>query len=676
MYKSKTSKIKYKTKLSILILIMLFSFSLFSGCGKDDNSNTDRESSDVSDSSSDDDTLDSGKDVTTETATEASSEKATEAVSNKTPGKGALVDENPDAASSGDANADSTPKAVNPRSSILISIDPGHQGPNVDMSDMEPNGPGSSEMKMKATGGTSGRFTGVPEYQLNLDISLKLRDKLKEMGYQTMMTREDNDTAISNSERACLANDAGADISIRIHANGADDSSVNGALGMVCSPYNPYCSYIYDDSYRLADCVLSEYINETGLANQGIVTTDTMTGINWSTIPVMILEMGYMTNEYDDTNMQDSAFQERMVTGIVNGIERYFELPEYNPEDYVDDAGKGSKSDGSNNDGSNNGSVELSEDSVRLRSEATDWLNNVRNEGSLCSAYMKNLKTGEVIDLTESSQKAASIIKLFVAGAVYQHYNELLNYGNSSDDIEYLVKIMISVSDNDACNSLVRMLGDGDAEEGMYIVNSYIASLGYTRTSMGRLMLDFDSAGENYIYAAEVGDYLELLYNNSSENTSDNSNSSKNVSASTGSTSKGASSDNSSTDSNPSTQKPGKGAATGDSSDKGAAGSNSSNNDSSDNGFGSTKRYVEGADKIVSYMKMQEYTEKIPSVLPSDVVVANKTGDLVDTDNDCAIVYGPDAHYIICVFADELTNTATSSETIKQISSLTYDCWN
>ncbi|MCR5103145.1 MAG: N-acetylmuramoyl-L-alanine amidase [Eubacterium sp.] len=658
MYKSKMRKPKYKIKLSILFLIMLFSFSLFSGCGKADNSDDDRESSDVSDASSEDEISDSWEEVTTEDT----SEETTEDTSNKTPGKGALVDENPDAASSGDANAGNTPKAVNPRSSILISIDPGHQGPNVDMSDMEPNGPGSSEMKMKATGGTSGRFTGVPEYQLNLDISLKLRDKLKEMGYQTMMTREDNDTAISNSERACLANDAGADISIRIHANGADDSSVNGALGMVCSPYNPYCSYIYDDSYRLADCVLSEYINETGLANQGIVTTDTMTGINWSTIPVMILEMGYMTNEYDDTNMQDSEFQERMVTGIVNGIERYFELPEYNPDDYSNDSGKGTKSDGSNNSSDNNssnnaGSVELSSDSVKLRSEATDWLNNVRNEGSLCSAYMKNLKTGEVIDLTESSQKAASIIKLFVAGAVYQHYNELLNYGNSSDDIEYLVKIMISVSDNDACNSLVRMLGNGDAEEGMYIVNSYIASLGYTRTSMGRLMLDFDSAGENYIYAAEVGDYLELLYNSSSGRTSANSDSSNNTSSS---------------------NKPGKGAATGNSSDKGATGSNSSNNEStaSYNGFGSTKRYVEGADKIISYMKMQEYTEKIPSVLPSDVVVANKTGDLVDTDNDCAIVYGPDAHYIICVFADELTNTATSSETIKQISSLTYDCWN
>ena len=647
MYKSKMKKPKYKIKLSILFLIMLFSFSLFSGCGKVDNS--------------DDETSDSWEEVTTEDTSEETTEETTEDTSNKTPGKGALVDENPDDASSGDAKTDSTPKAVNPRSSILISIDPGHQGPNVDMSDMEPNGPGSSEMKMKATGGTSGRFTGVPEYQLNLDISLKLRDKLKEMGYQTMMTREDNDTAISNSERACLANDAGADISIRIHANGADDSSVNGALGMVCSPYNPYCSYIYDDSYRLADCVLSEYINETGLANQGIVTTDTMTGINWSTIPVMILEMGYMTNEYDDTNMQDSEFQERMVTGIVNGIERYFELPEYNPDDYSNDSGKGTKSDGSNNSSDNNSSnnadsVELSADSERLRSEATDWLNNVRNEGSLCSAYMKNLKTGEVIDLTESSQKAASIIKLFVAGAVYQHYNELLNYGNSSDDIEYLVKIMISVSDNDACNSLVRMLGDGNAEEGMYIVNSYIASLGYTRTSMGRLMLDFDSAGENYIYAAEVGDYLELLYNSSSGRTSANSDSSNNTSSS---------------------NKPGKGAATGNSSDKGATGSISSNNESatSDNGFGSTNRYIEGADKIVSYMKMQEYTEKIPSVLPSDVVVANKTGDLVDTDNDCAIVYGPDAHYIICVFADELTNTATSSETIKQISSLTYDCW-
>ena len=47
-----------------------------------------------------------------------------------------------------------------------------------------------------------------------------LRDRLTEQGYDVILTRENNETAISNAERACLANDAGAEFSLRIHANG------------------------------------------------------------------------------------------------------------------------------------------------------------------------------------------------------------------------------------------------------------------------------------------------------------------------------------------------------------------------------------------------------------------------------------------------------------------------
>ena len=83
----------------------------------------------------------------------------------------------------------------------IIGIDPGHQGPNVDMSAQEPLGPGSSETKAKATSGTQGSFTGLPEYQLNLDVSLKLQKILEKRGYKVILARTDNDTAISNKER-------------------------------------------------------------------------------------------------------------------------------------------------------------------------------------------------------------------------------------------------------------------------------------------------------------------------------------------------------------------------------------------------------------------------------------------------------------------------------------------
>ena len=194
----------------------------------------------------------------------------------------------------------------------------------VNMSEQEPSGPGSSEMKAKATTGTQGRYTGVPEYQLNLDISLALQKELENRGYRVVMARTDNDTAISNSERALKAYEEGGEIYVRIHANGSDDSSVNGALGMTPSYENPYVANLAEESYRLTECILNTYCNETGFNNLGIQYHDDMTGINWSKIPVMILEMGFMTNEHDDTAMQDTDMQAKMVSGIADGIDLYF----------------------------------------------------------------------------------------------------------------------------------------------------------------------------------------------------------------------------------------------------------------------------------------------------------------------------------------------------------------
>lgn len=206
----------------------------------------------------------------------------------------------------------------------IIGIDPGHQGPNVDMSDLEPLGPGSTEMKAKASTGTQGTFSGLPEYQLNLDVSLKLKTILEERGYQTVLTRTDNDTAISNKERAEYVADQGADIYVRIHANGAQSSSAAGALTISPSESNPYVPQLYNDSNSLSQCILDAYCDATGFENRGITYADNMTGINWSTIPVTIVEMGFMTNESDDLKMSDPDFQDTMASGIADGIDAYF----------------------------------------------------------------------------------------------------------------------------------------------------------------------------------------------------------------------------------------------------------------------------------------------------------------------------------------------------------------
>ncbi len=475
---------------------------------------------------------------------------------------------------------DAVPKE-NPKNKILISIDPGHQGPNVDMSASEPIAPSSSETKMKATGGTSGRYTGVPEYQLNLDISLMLRNRLQEQGYKVIMTRENNDTAISNKERACLANDSGANISIRIHANGSDDSSQHGALAMIGSASNPDVGNLYEDSHALASCVLDEYCASTGMSKIGIQETDDMTGINWSKVPVMILEMGFMTNQQDDYNMQEPEYQKKMVKGIVNGINKYYGFSD------TPDAGEA-------------GNAEHNEIGGELKEKIDAILEEERDKGAVCSAYARNLTTDETIDLTADTHRSASVIKLFVAGAVYKNMEQLTLAGNSEESIESLIKSMITVSDNDSTNQLVKMLGYGSADEGMKVVNEFISSMGYTETNMGRLMLDFSSGRENYTTVAEVGDYLEKIYKNE----------------------------------------------------------------------------FTGADKILSYMKQQERVGKIPSGIPSGIVVANKTGELDDVEHDVAIIYGEKSDIILCVLLSQLKDTASGRETIKKIAKTVYEYWN
>ena len=206
----------------------------------------------------------------------------------------------------------------------IVMIDPGHQLHGD--STKEQNGPGSSEMKARVTSGTSGKTTGVDEYVLNLEIALALRDELEARGYTVYMTREVHDVNISNKERAQMANQLGADITIRIHCNGADDTSISGALCMAPSDDNPYVSSIADDSQKLSKCVVDAYCKTTGMVNKGVLLTDTMTGINWCEMPVTIIEMGFMSNASDDTNMQNDAFQVKMVEGMADGIDDYFGL--------------------------------------------------------------------------------------------------------------------------------------------------------------------------------------------------------------------------------------------------------------------------------------------------------------------------------------------------------------
>ncbi len=208
----------------------------------------------------------------------------------------------------------------------MVVIDPGHDlraNPAT-----EPIGPGSATLKIKDGGGTHGVVTGIREPDLTLDVSLRLRTLLRRAGVRVVMTRERTaGVSMGNVARARIANRAGAALFLRVHADGSASGDARGTHTLTPALRPGWTDDVYRPSRRAAGLVQTELVRALGFPDRGIQERSDFTGFNWADVPVILVELGFMTNPTEDRQLARPAVRRRAAVGLCRGTLRFIGLP-------------------------------------------------------------------------------------------------------------------------------------------------------------------------------------------------------------------------------------------------------------------------------------------------------------------------------------------------------------
>jgi len=204
-----------------------------------------------------------------------------------------------------------------------IALDPGQQ--KNQMTEGEPIGPGASETTAKMSYGATSTTTGKREYEWSMEFTLRLKEELIARGYEVVLTREDGNVEISNAERALMAGESGAELYLSIQADAASNKDAKGIYAQIPSQSNEFVGNLHDDSKRLAKEIQKNLIAETGTKDRGVQEIDKVAAINYSKVPVAVLQLGFMSNVEEDTNLWSAEYQDKMIKAICDGIDTYFQ---------------------------------------------------------------------------------------------------------------------------------------------------------------------------------------------------------------------------------------------------------------------------------------------------------------------------------------------------------------
>jgi len=172
--------------------------------------------------------------------------------------------------------------------------------------------------------GPIGVVSGLREADLNLSVALRLRSLLERAGVRVVMTRTATaGTSIGNVARARIANRAGAALFLRIHADGSTDPSARGTHTLYPALRKGWTDDVYAESRRAAVVVQREVRRALGFPDRGLQERSDFTGFNWADVPVILVEMGFMTNPTEDRLLSMPIYQRRAAVGLCRGALRF-----------------------------------------------------------------------------------------------------------------------------------------------------------------------------------------------------------------------------------------------------------------------------------------------------------------------------------------------------------------
>ncbi|NWK67688.1 N-acetylmuramoyl-L-alanine amidase [Bacillus paramycoides] len=204
---------------------------------------------------------------------------------------------------------------------FLVVIDPGHQQKaNLNL---EPIGPGATTQKYKVTDGTTGIVTKKRESVLVLEMAFILKEKLEAKGIQVLMTRTSHEVDISNKERATFANDHKANLFLRLHADGSENPNQSGFAVLTPAEGNQYTKEIYAESLQISQTIINKMRENHQVKVNGIKFRDDLSGFNWSKVPGVLLELGFMSNPEEDKKLSDPQYVNSLLQSVTDSVDEY-----------------------------------------------------------------------------------------------------------------------------------------------------------------------------------------------------------------------------------------------------------------------------------------------------------------------------------------------------------------